>query len=110
MPENLKGIRTAATVGLTGGFRHGEISVDGQTVGRGPDGAGTASVELIPPTVDIEVRLLSGSPCTFKGSVEINKKKKEFDGLMKHSGRATFTFQWPFSDFGMDAGTGGLPA
>jgi hypothetical protein len=84
---------------LEGGFRHGEVAVEGQVIPRDESGSGTRAIELVPPTVDVAVTLSTPIACSFKSTIEINGKQKSAEGIMKHSGRESFTFQFAFADF-----------
>ena len=94
---------------LRGGFRHGEVLVEGQAIPL-DGGSGAREIELVPPTVDVVIALSSPIACTFRASIEINGRSQGASGLMKHAGRETFTFQFAFADFGLSEPGAGPPA
>ena len=95
---------------LAGGFRHGEVLVEGQAIPRDTSGSGARRIELVPPTVDVTITLSSPIACTFEATIEINGRSRSADGLMKHAGRQSFTFQFAFADFGLPAAQAGPAA
>jgi hypothetical protein len=95
---------------LEGGFRHGEVLVEGQAIPRDASGSGTRRIELVPPTVDVTITLSSPIACTFEATIEINGRSRSAQGLMKHAGRQSFTFQFGFAEFGLPVAHAGPAA
>lgn len=87
---------------LRGGFRHGEIQVEGKTIGLDiRTRKGRDTIEVTPPTIDVEITIAAPGPCAFEFEIKINDKIGKGDGIMKFAGRERFKFQFLLSIFGL---------
>ncbi len=93
------------SVSLTGTFFHGEVAVDSVTIPRF-GGAGSTSVPLLPPRVDVVLTMGASAPSTYDFSITIRGvTKKEPQGVIP-GGKSTRTYSYPFATFGLPSGEG----
>ena len=87
-------------VTLTGTFRQGMISVEQRTIPLNGSGKGSETIEIFPPSVNVQVLTAAPAPCKFEFTVKINGRERG-NGGVSPGGKHVHSFAFPLSDFGL---------
>src|SRR5262249_130883 len=89
------------TIAITGGFRTAGVIVEKADFELSENLKGTHSIDILPPTLDVELHVFTPVPCKFEMTVSLNGVELKEAGVVKEAGHFTQLFQYKLSKFNL---------